>query len=68
MRYLIVTRGDEIYKLPFYREDEDLILNLNLRNLGNMGIFYPLQGYIASRVLNWLDDRSFEYYWEDEHD
>lgn len=62
-RYLIVHRAGEIYKLRFVEAEPDLWVASNLT-----GIFYPLEGWTAALAMNWLDERNFEYYWEDGDD
>lgn len=59
--YLIVHRAGEIYKLRFVPEGTTLVVK------ADQGIFYPIDGWLQHRALNWLDDRGFEYYWEDDN-
>lgn len=66
MEYLVVHRAAEIYKLHF--EYQPVIGGEELFLVTNTGIFYPVYGYSATRVMNWLDDRGFEYYWERDND
>lgn len=65
MEYLIIHRGDSIYRLRFDREGEELYY----KQLTNDAIiFHPVNGWLAHRVMNWLDDRGFEYNWEGNND
>jgi rhamnogalacturonyl hydrolase YesR len=63
MEYMIVHRAGEIYKLRFkYETDELLYLE------ANTGIFYAIHGWEASKVMGWLEERNFKYYWERDGD
>lgn len=64
MEYMIVHRAGEIYKLRF-RYDE---ISKRCYLESNPGIFYPIFGWEAGKVIDWLQERSFEYYWETDHD
>lgn len=65
MDYLIVHRGDSIYRLRFERDGEELYYReLAIDDV----IFHPVDGWLAHRVMNWLDDRGFEYHWEGGND
>lgn len=59
--YLIVHRAAEIYKLRFMPEGTELVVSTGI------GIFYPIDGWLQRQALDWLDDRGFEYYWEDDN-
>lgn len=61
--YLIVHRAGEIYKLRFQFQAPDFV-----RLTTDISIFYPVYGWELSKVLTWLDERNFEYYWETDHD
>lgn len=72
MEYLIVHRGDKIYRLCFDRDGEELYhrqQDLYQHQLKTDDlIFHPINGWIAHKVMEWLDDRGFEYHWEQDND
>lgn len=59
MEYLIVHRAGEIYKLRFKCETDELLYLSS-----DPGIFYSINGWEVERVMTWLEERSFEHYWE----
>jgi hypothetical protein len=63
MLYMIVHRAGEIHKLRFKHEDEDMYICET-----NTGIFHPIHGWNHVKVMVWLEERGFEYYWESDHD
>lgn len=63
MEYMIAHREGEIYKLRFkYETDELLYLEAPI------GIFLTIHGWEAGKVMAWLEERSFEHYWERDND
>lgn len=65
MEYLIIHRSDSIYKLRFERDGEELYYH---QQIHDAVFFRPVNGWLAHRVMNWLDDRGFEYHWEKDND
>lgn len=66
MEYMIVHRANEIYKLRFKYETDDL---LYLEPHPSACVFNPIIGWEAGKVKTWLEERNFEHYWErDSHD
>ena len=59
MKYMIVHRGDTIYRICFVRETDDLYYLET-----GIGVFACIYGWESERVMKWLDKRDFEYYWE----
>jgi len=65
MEYMIVHRDDAIYKLRFKCETDEL---LYLEPHPSACVFHPIIGWEASKVMAWLEERNYEYYWESDHD
>ncbi len=65
MEYMIVYRKDEVYKLRFKCETDEL---LYLEPHPSAYVFHPIIGWEYGRVMTWLEERGFEYYWESDHD
>lgn len=63
MEYMIVHRAGEIYKLRFKYETDDRYYLIT-----DSSIFYAIQGWEAGKVMTWLEERGFEYYWERDND
>lgn len=63
MEYMIVHRGDTVYRIRFIRETDDL---LYLET--NISVFLPINGHESQHVMSWLEARFFEHYWEKDHD
>ena len=62
MEYMIVHRAGEIYKLRFKYETDLCYL------VSEPGIFHTIHGWEAGKVMGWLEERGFTYYWERDND
>jgi len=63
MEYMIVHRGDEIHKLQFESEEDGVLFLVS-----EPGIFHSIHGWVAEKVMKWLEERDFQHYWERDED
>ena len=64
MEWMIVHRNGAIYRLRFKLEeiDEHVLI-------GEVPeLFQSIKGWDVNRVMTWLDEHDYDYYWESSHD